>query len=203
MTVGGINSARYTGDITYADVTLEGYWEVQTQGLAVDGKTVSGTSSLAAIDTGTSLWYVPTSVAQAFYASLNGQTYGSEGYWSIPCDSPTFTLSAVFNNRQFEVDLSDMLLGYADQQRTQCVFAIVAQDANDPNGNNIAIIGDAFLKNVYSIYDHANTQVGFATLANSTTSFAASGPGEFSVCLSVNFAELLSSHRRCQCDCHW
>jgi hypothetical protein len=144
MIVGGINS------ITYAPVTYEGYWEVESQGLAVNGQVVSGTSSKAAIDTGTSLWYVPTSVAQAFYAQFNGQSYGSQGYWSIPCSTETFTFAAVFNNVQFEVELGDMLLGYADQSREQCVFGLVAQDAQDPQGNTIAIIGDAFLKNVYS-----------------------------------------------------
>ena len=175
MMVGAIDSSRYTGEITYTPVTLEGYWEVNTQGLAIDGSVVSGTSSPAAIDTGTSLWYVPTTVATAFYARLNGQSYGTQGYWSIPCATPTFTLSAVFNNRQFEIDLGDMLLGYADQSREQCVFGIVAQDAQDPNGNYIAIIGDAFLKNVYSIYDYANARVGFATVANSTSTGSRNG----------------------------
>jgi len=170
MTVGAINTARVSGDITYAPVTLEGYWEVESQGLVLNGQVVSGTSSPAAIDTGTSLWYVPTSVAQAFYTQLQGQSYGSQGYWSIPCNTPTFTFGAQFNGRQFEVDLGDMLLGYADSSREQCVFGIVAQDAQDPNGNNIAIIGDAFLKNVYSIYDYANARVGFANLANVTSS---------------------------------
>lgn len=169
MLVGGIDSSKYNGSITYTPVTVQGYWEVQSDGLAVNGQIVSGTSSLAAIDTGTSLWYVPTSVATAFYGALNGQSYGSAGYWSIPCDTPTFTLAASFNNQQFEVDLGDMLLGYADQSRTQCVFGIVAQDAQDPNNNDIAIIGDAFLKNVYSIYDYGNLRVGFATLSGQTS----------------------------------
>lgn len=173
MTVGGVNSARYTGTVTYTPVTLEGYWEVQSQGLAVDGSIVSGTSSLAAIDTGTSLWYVPTTVASAFYSTLGGQAYGSQGYYSIPCSTPTFTLSAVFGDKQFEVDLSDMLLGYADNTRQNCVFGIVAQDASDPNGNDIAIVGDAFLKNVYSIFDYGNKRVGFATLTNSTSTTSA------------------------------
>lgn len=175
MTVGAIDSSRFTGDITYTPVTLEGYWEVETQGLAINGNIVSGTDHLAAIDTGTSLWYVPTQVAQAFYSQLNGQSYGNAGYWSIPCDTQSFTFSAVFGNRQFDVELGDMLLGYADSTRTQCVFGLVAQDANDPNGNTIAIVGDAFLKNVYSIYDYQNSQVGFATLTNSTNSSNNSG----------------------------
>lgn len=175
MTVGGIDSARVSGDITYTPVTLEGYWEVESEGLVYNGQAVSGTSSYAAIDTGTSLWYVPTSVAQAFYSQLQGQSYGSQGYWSIPCSTPTFTFGAQFAGRQFEVDLGDMLLGYADSSREQCVFGVVAQDAQDPNGNNIAIIGDAFLKNVYSIYDYANARVGFATLANVTTSTSTNG----------------------------
>jgi hypothetical protein len=193
MTVGAINTARVSGDITYAPVTLEGYWEVESQGLVLNGQVVSGTSSPAAIDTGTSLWYVPTSVAQAFYTQLQGQSYGSQGYWSIPCNTPTFTFGAQFNGRQFEVDLGDMLLGYADSSREQCVFGIVAQDAQDPNGNNIAIIGDAFLKNVYSIYDYANARVGFANLANVTSSTTTNGTAGGTSIISTSATSVSSS----------
>ena len=170
MTVGGLDSSLYTGSVTYTKVTLEGYWEVETEGIAINGTTVSGTSSLAAIDTGTSLWYVPSAVAEALFAQLGGEAYSDQGYYSIPCDAHTFTVSAVFSGVQFQVDLSDMLLGYADSSHTQCVFGIVAQDNEDTHGNQMAIIGDAFLKNVYSVFDYSNGQVGFATLTNTSSS---------------------------------
>ena len=167
--VGGIDSSLYTGAITYTKVSLEGFWEVETQGLAVNGAIVSGTTSSAAIDTGTSLWYVPRSVATALFAQLGGTTFGNQGYYSIPCNSPAFTLAAVFSNVQFEIDMADLLLGYADSTRENCIFGIIAQDTQDPKGNEMAVVGDAFLKNVYSVFDYTNSQVGFATLSNTTT----------------------------------
>ncbi|CAD6586459.1 MAG: hypothetical protein CYPHOPRED_003543 [Cyphobasidiales sp. Tagirdzhanova-0007] len=169
MMVGGIDSSLYTGAITYTKVSLEGFWEVETQGLAVNGAIVSGTTSSAAIDTGTSLWYVPRSVATALFAQLGGTTFGNQGYYSIPCNSPAFTLAAVFSNVQFEIDMADLLLGYADSTRENCIFGIIAQDTQDPKGNEMAVVGDAFLKNVYSVFDYTNSQVGFATLSNTTT----------------------------------
>ena len=83
MVLGGIDSSKYTGAITYAPVVLRGYWEIETA-LGLGGATVSGTAMRAAIDTGTSLAYVPPAVATAFYAPLNGRQVSSRGYWSIP-----------------------------------------------------------------------------------------------------------------------
>lgn len=169
LTIGAVDSAKYSGSISYNPVTIRGYWEVKSDGLAINGAVISGTSSAAAIDTGTSLWYVPSSVASAFYSQLGGISYGQNGYYSIPCNTQRFNLTAVFNNVQYSVDLSDLLIGFADSSRQNCVFGIVAQDTTDPNGNPMAIVGDAFLKSVYTVFDYGNSRVGFAPLSASAS----------------------------------
>ena len=93
LCLGCIDSSKYTGAIGYAPVTFEAFWEVQLQGMAINGTVVAGTSALAAIDTGTSLFYLPTKAAAAFYAALGArQVQGSGGYYAVPCDIPNFTV---------------------------------------------------------------------------------------------------------------
>ena len=45
LTVGGLNSALYTGEFTYVPVTQEGYWQVDFDALNVAGKKVVSTKS--------------------------------------------------------------------------------------------------------------------------------------------------------------
>jgi hypothetical protein len=45
LTLGGLNSALYTGDMTYITVTDQGYWKSTFDGLYVGGKRVGGKNS--------------------------------------------------------------------------------------------------------------------------------------------------------------
>lgn len=51
--------------------------------------------------------------------------------------------------------MNDWILGPADNVGTNCVLGIVGQDQRDASGNLLAIVGDLFLKNVYSICESA------------------------------------------------
>lgn len=129
LTLGGLNTARYTGSITYAPVVqqvsepnhflsivrrfasnrpcfffffplpVKTYWEVQMDGVSVNGRLVSNTQTLAAIDTGTSLVYLPVSVANALYTALGARNQGNIGV-SLPVASlfarPDFYLFIFF-----------------------------------------------------------------------------------------------------------
>ena len=54
--VGGTNSALFKGDFSYTPVTKEGYWQINMNGVNVNGKDIFATSQAAAIvDTGTTL----------------------------------------------------------------------------------------------------------------------------------------------------
>ncbi|KAL2357111.1 aspartic peptidase domain-containing protein [Cryomyces antarcticus] len=86
---GYIDTSKYTGSITYADVdTSNGLWEFAATGYAVgSGRTVT-TSYDSIADTGTSLLYLPTEIVAAYYGQVNGAMYdGSQGGYTIPCDS--------------------------------------------------------------------------------------------------------------------
>ena len=146
LCIGCIDSSKFTGSVTYTPVVVQGYWEVAMQGLYVNGTLMAGTSTRAAIDTGTSLVCklflpsltfslltsekdVPVAVAQAFYQPLGGiQVDANKGYWALPCRTPAFTLEFAFGGQRYAMDLEDLLYGYADSSRQYCVLSILAQD---------------------------------------------------------------------------
>lgn len=176
---GCISTKFYTGPLTYFPVSSRGYWQIPLTGIALNGRTIPGTAVEAAVDTGTSLVYVPVAVATAFYNSIGG-TYTTAGEWSVPCDAPIRTVAFIFGGVSYNLDLNDLFLGYTSAASTsQCLLGILGVDQFDLNGRPVAVIGDLFLKSVYSVFSwsqNGSPAVGFATSirANNSTGAASS-----------------------------
>ncbi|GAA5861996.1 hypothetical protein JCM5353_000387, partial [Sporobolomyces roseus] len=124
---GCYDSGKFNGNLNYVPVSSKGYWSVKSDGIAVDGNIISGTSMTAAIDTGTSLIYVPNSVADALYSSIGGRQVGSE--WHVPCAASFGSFAFSFGGVQYKIPLSDLYLGYASaSDKTSCILAVMPQD---------------------------------------------------------------------------
>merc|ERR1712173_302722 len=54
LTIGGTDSAHYSGEITWVPLDVETYWHVQFGGITIGGASMT-TSTSAVIDSGTSL----------------------------------------------------------------------------------------------------------------------------------------------------
>ena len=61
---GGIDSSHYTGKITYVPLRRKGYWEVELESIAFGDEELELENTGAAIDTGTSLIVMPTTIAE-------------------------------------------------------------------------------------------------------------------------------------------
>nr|QCC30103.1 secreted aspartic protease [Rhodotorula taiwanensis] len=161
--LGGLNSNKYVAGTTgYTPVISQTYWAINTN-VQVNGQSVSGLGTLNAIaDTGTTLIVVPTSDAQTFWSSVPGAApySGGGGYYTFPCNSaPSVTFQFPGSSTKWPVPYLN--LGTVSYGSNQCVGAIVGQDS----GLNAWILGDSFLKGVYSTFDFANNRVGFSKLA--------------------------------------
>ncbi|SCV69993.1 BQ2448_1387 [Microbotryum intermedium] len=165
MCVGCIDSSKYSGYLSYTAVSDQGYWQVPSDGIAVNGVVVSGTSMQAAIDTGTTLIYVPTAVADKLYTSLGAKKY-ADGSYTVPCAATFQTLGLSFGGKIYNVPLADLFLGYADSSdKSQCSLGITGVDNTNADGETVAIVGVLFLKAVYSVFTYSHNgkpAVGFA-----------------------------------------
>ncbi|BGP00205.1 Cathepsin D [Rhodotorula toruloides ATCC 204091] len=180
---GCADSAKYTGQLNYVPVSAQSYWEIPADGISVDGQVVSGTKMSAAIDTGTTLIYVPTAVANALYSKIGGKAVsGGGGQYHVPCVSTFGSIGLSFGGQTYNIPLADVFLGYASASTTsECILGILAQDMYDADGNAVAIVGDLFLKTVYSVFSYSQggrPAVGFATSVTSgLTSSGSSSSG--------------------------
>lgn len=177
FTLGELDSNQYTGDITYIDIpnNLErvqglGYWSIPLDSISVNGQRANiGNSPLAAIDTGTTLVGGPQAAVRAVYSLIPGaQTApGMSGYYLFPCDSD-LDIELSFGGKNFRMAVQDMNLGpYPYTVSSTCLGAFFDIDlGSDVYGVPEWIVGDSFLKNVFSIFDSTG-RVGFASLRGS------------------------------------
>jgi len=158
LVFGDYDTSHFNGKIHWAPVKRKMYWEVQLEKVVFDGEEVDMDDTGAAIDTGTSLLAVPTVVADLINKQI-GAKKNFAGQYVIECDKvpglPDFGLQ--FNGKLFTLKGSDYIL----EVQNQCISAFMGLDIPEPLGP-IWIIGDAFLRKFYTIYDLGNDRVGFA-----------------------------------------
>lgn len=182
FTLGEIDTNQYTGDITYVDLPTttegeEGYWAIPVDSVAINGQTTTLSGQLAAIDTGTTLIGAPSDVVDQIYSSISGAvpvTSGgsSSGYYAFPC-STTITAAFSFGGRSFTMATSDFNAGQVSG--SLCLGSIFTVDLG--TGGPDWIMGDAFLKNVFSVFESEPSRVGFADLVNGAAQTVATTTG--------------------------
>jgi len=125
----------------------------------------SGTQSLAAIDTGTTLIGGPTEAVASIYSNIQGSQPLSgqmQGYFSIPCDTSVST-SFSFGSKTWSISPADFTVQQIS--RSACLGAFFGFDLGQQGGPDW-VIGDTFLKNVYSVFRFSPASIGFANLAS-------------------------------------
>ncbi|CDO69669.1 hypothetical protein BN946_scf184851.g57 [Trametes cinnabarina] len=170
--LGAVNTSLFTGDIDYQDIPdgQEGYWIQELAGLTVNGNSVqvgSGSAAYAAIDTGTTLVGGPQDVISALYDAIPGSqalTGQNSGYWAYPCNTDVnVTLRFGSSSISWPVSKEDFQLEQASQET--CVGAFFALNTSGTSAP-AWIVGDTFLKNVYSVFRASPASVGFAKLSD-------------------------------------
>ncbi|QRV98135.1 aspartyl protease [Ceratobasidium sp. AG-Ba] len=160
---GGANPERYNGDIAYSPLTSQTYW--LTTGSATAGGQ-EGYSGGMIIDSGTTLIVGPTDSVDNFWRAAGGQecdpqTCGGDGFYTFDCASPP-SVAFNFGGVSFAMSSDTLSIGTTDDTGAMCVGSIMATDSVPQNA---WIVGDSFMKNVYTVFDADNSQVGFANLA--------------------------------------
>jgi len=162
--LGGTEDKLFTGDIEYHDLDASnGFWQIGGANATVGSTTVvSGFSTV--IDSGTTIMYGPPSSVKTFYSAIPGSKLfdSTNGYYSFPCQSPP---SVAFNwgGQNWEISPENFNLGLIAEGSSECMGALGAQDIG--LGDETWLLGDSFMKNVYTAFSFQQNAVGFAALA--------------------------------------
>ncbi|KAH9929057.1 acid protease [Epithele typhae] len=164
--LGGTNSALYTGALEYHPVSPSslGFWQITGASAFANGARVaSGFQTV--IDSGTTIMYGPPAAVKAFYAAVPGAKVfdAANGLYQYPCArAPSVAFSWGPTGKAWAVSKNNFSLGVTRAGSTWCVGALAGQDFG--LGSNVWLLGDSFMKNVYTAFSFARNSVGFAKL---------------------------------------
>jgi len=168
--MGFTNSSLFAGEIEYVDLaTTESYWILSLASITVQGSSVtvpSGSSSFAAIDTGTTLIGGPSDVIAEIYAQIPGSQAGSgnfQGYYTYPCSTDVEVTVSFGNGTSLPISSADFELSKLTS--SSCLGSFFVLDSGSGSTPSW-IFGDTFLKNVYSVFRYNPPSVGFAQLSS-------------------------------------
>ncbi|KAM3472319.1 hypothetical protein MY5147_005340 [Beauveria neobassiana] len=155
---GGVDKDHYEGKIEYIPLRRKAYWEVDFDAIAFGDEVAELENTGVILDTGTSLNTLPTDLAELLNKEI-GAKKGFGGQYSIDCKArdslPDITFTLAGSN--YTLPASDYILELGGS----CVSTFTPLDMPEPVGP-IAILGDAFLRRYYSVYDLGKGAVGLA-----------------------------------------
>ena len=162
---GGIDSTKYTGDLTYINVSDKGYWQIPMDDITYNGKSL-GQASEGSVDTGTTLVVISTAAAAAVHTSIPGAKFNpgtdtEEAYWSVPCSlqKSTDNVGFTLGGKTFNIPVADVAYEDVGDNTGICYSGI--QGGQD----DLWILGDVFIKNNYCVFDQgATARIGVAPL---------------------------------------
>ncbi|KAG0380102.1 hypothetical protein BGX24_010132 [Mortierella sp. AD032] len=171
ITFGGADPNRYTGNISYVDCGGDSPWTIPVGGMMVNGQSINTTGAMATLDTGTSLMLVSQTVSDAINGAIPGAIKDSKVGWFLPCTG-NYSITITFGTRNVTIPYTALAVqdqtARADDGSLMCLSA-----AMYPTGDTATIsdwlLGDAFLKNVYTVFDFSTPKgrIGLASLAGS------------------------------------
>jgi saccharopepsin len=157
-TFGGVDKSRYKGDIEYIPLRRKAYWEVDLDSIAFGDEIAELEDTGVILDTGTSLNVLPTGLAELLNAEI-GAKKGYNGQYTVDCSKksslPDITFSLSGSNYSLPAD------DYILEVSGSCISTFQGMDIPAPAGP-LAILGDAFLRRYYTVYDLGRNAVGLA-----------------------------------------
>lgn len=155
LSFGGIDDFEFNEPITYSpNVSPIGLWEVNIEKVAIDGFNIPiRVETTALLDTGTSYMLLPADVALMIHRRIPG-AQAAESTYLIPCDS-SIALEFTIAGQTYAIPASDFM---GEQYKWgMCISRIAASDIAGPD---TWLLGAAFLKSFYQVYDMEANQVG-------------------------------------------
>lgn len=161
LMLGGVDNTYYEGSISWIDLIEPSYWQFHIESIG-HGSTTRNLAhgSLAMADTGTSLIYGPPSEIAMLVEAFGLDGPNGHGEYTTDCSKRKNFPSIKFGmgGTVFEVAAEDYFI---EVDNDTCMLGI--QGDQEFESEKFWILGDLFLSNFVTVFDHENLRVGLAT----------------------------------------
>ncbi|KAI1799297.1 acid protease [Daldinia bambusicola] len=165
---GAPNKAKYTGDIAYTSLKSDNSWAIPLDDVLFGGKSAGVKGRLAYIDTGTTFVFGPPDDVAALYKLIPGsKTIDNGETYTVPCDTDG-EVAFSFSGKTYTASSKDFIT--APNSANICYGSVYGMEFVA----GAWLLGDMFLKNVYSVFDMDRRQIGFAARATSSSGSSSS-----------------------------
>jgi len=155
ISFGYIDEDRYEGDITYTDLGKDnGEWAIELEDASYDGSSASVGGVLAYIDTGTTFIFGPEDLVEKLHSVVPNAASNDGLSYKVPCDSKSLVFT--FSGTDFEVSPMDWIS--PPNENGECTSNVYGQEVVEGSW----LLGAAFIKNVYTVFDQDKGRIGFA-----------------------------------------
>ena len=152
---GAVDTTKFKGDLVYVDVANDEAWEIPVDDVVIGGVPCKLTGNTAIIDTGTSQLFLPPNQAKTLFAGIPGSKQVDSETFSVPCTTNT-SIQMVFDKVPFSISPEDYI-GAPISGGNMCSSTIFGVQVE---GGTQWLLGDVFLKNVYSVFDSDKGRIG-------------------------------------------
>jgi hypothetical protein len=170
ITFGSTNPSRYTGSISYTNVSTAagGDWAIPLGDMGYNGNSAKISGRLGYIDTGTSYAFGPAADVAAIHKLIPGANSTDGVTYTVPCSS-NLAITVTFSGVTYNISSKDWLLSNGNS----CTSNIFGHEVVSGQW----LFGDLFLKNVYTVFDADASRIGFAPKVASTASASSTTTG--------------------------
>ena len=155
ITFGDVDKSKYSGDVSFTNtLSKDGLWEISVDDAGFDGKGAKFTGKTAIIDTGTSFILMPPDDAKKLHDLIPKSTQVGDANYQVPC-STTANVQFTFSGVTFDIPPKDYVGSKAESGLCNSNIA-----GHQPFGVNQWLMGDTFLKSVYTVFDLDKNRIG-------------------------------------------
>lgn len=155
LSFGAPDPTKYTGDLLYTNTDSNGsLWEIPIGDTALNGVSCHFTGKRGIVDSGTSFMLLPPNDAKTLHDRIPNSVQASDGF-QVPCSS-SMPIQITISNFVYNVSSKDYI-GSPVNGGSMCSSNIIARQTFGPDQ---WLLGDVFLKNVYTVFDFDRNRIG-------------------------------------------
>ncbi|KAJ5081580.1 Aspartic-type endopeptidase ctsD [Penicillium alfredii] len=158
---GKVDTSKFDGDISYTSTNADS-WTIPLDDAYVNGQSCNFSKRSTTIDTGTTYIFLPPADAKTLFSFIPGSSMSEDENYVVPCNS-TAALEFSFSGIKYSILPEDYI---GEKTDSGCLSTIVGHQSG---ATNTWLVGDVFLKNVYSVFDFDNAKIGFGKRAHSSS----------------------------------